>query len=316
MFNSEPGKKIGDAIQWYATDIRGALTKAFEQSILNVNSEIVFFRNLLQRVKAELDGLSLPGISVACRTAETHQKPRVIVKNPRPFSCELSDLLVVVKYRQCQEIVEKCSVLYQVKLCSSGSQNCGIDQNQLELLSDWPTFDFGLLHNGGPRSYNLHPHSLEFGSYLLMLRAPQQGQYIRCHSHYCHWGSYGVAPHSLAVRRLGPTTVSVSDFPYALAGDEAFFGHIALDRGEHHALNPAIEELVAALYRHLGLDPDPPGEFDGYLGKPLENQPGFGILEILVQERDEGLEHTKIQEAKKRIPPKGTASSNENKGTR
>jgi len=303
MFTSEAGKQIGDRILSHAPDIRNSLAAAFETSIVGVGSEVTFFRNLLSRIKTNLETLHLPDVSFTCRLVETHQKPRVAVTHPRIFSCELADLLIVIKYRIGPEIVEKASQLYQVKLCKWNSEECTIDQNQLELLSDWPPFEFGRLAQGGVRQYRIRPKTLEFGSYMLMLRSPLPRHYVKCQSHFCNFQSYGVSPHALAVRRLGPSSVNISTFPFALSSSDAFFNHLALERGEHNSLNPEINDLVAALYRHLGLDPDPPGEFDGFLGKPLEDEPGFAILEIAVNggEQSGG---SGVRKMEKEVPPR------------
>jgi len=313
MFNTPEGKRIADITRWHAAEIRQALHDAFNSSIIGVNSEVTFFRNLLHSVSVNLHGLRLPGIKFHCRVAETHQKPRVKVKNPKNFSCELADLLMVIKYRQGVEVLERSSIFYQVKLCDRGSRKCSIDADQLELLCDWPEFDFGLLQNGGPRTYTIHPRTLEFGSYLLMLRNPTREESVTCKSHYCHVDSYGVAPHALSVQRLGPQTVEISNFPYTMNASEAFFSHVAMETGENHIWNSPVDDLVNALYRHLGLDPDPPGEFDGFTGRPAEDEPGFAILEITVEE-EEGVENLNVTIAEKmKNPVKGNVVFSEEK---
>jgi hypothetical protein len=287
MFNSGTARHIGDAVRWNADGFRAALSEAFQDAILNENREVNFFRKLLTEMKNKLENLKLRDLSVTCRVKEIHQKPRVRVRAPRAFQCELADLLVVVKYAIDQSLVERKSLFYQIKLCDLGSFRCKIDSNQLELLSDWPAFEFGRLSNGEPFAFLLEPKTLEFGSFMLMERSPTKGQFVPCRAHFCNISAYGVSPHALAVRRAGPTTVDISCFPYASNAAETFFSHLAFEIGEHHDYNASVKGLVEALYRYLHFDPDPPGEFDGYTRIVNEDEPGFAIIEITVKPGDE-----------------------------
>jgi hypothetical protein len=216
----------------------------------------------------------------------------------------LADLLVVVKYVVEPTLIERKSVLYQVKLCDSGTFSCKIDANQLELLSDWPVFEFGLLSSGDPCRYAVEPKTLEFGSFMLMERAPAKGRFVPCRTHLCNINAYGVSPHALAVRRRGPAAVDISNFPYAANAADVFFSHVAFEMGEHHDFNAPVNDLVSALYRHLRLAPDPPNEFEGYTLSANEDEPGFGIIEITVKpgegfDRDYMRGHTHVSPEKK-----------------
>src|SRR5258708_6290836 len=66
-----------------------------------------------------------------------------------------------------------------------------------------------------------------------------------------------------------------------------FSVNVAFEIGEHHDFNPPVQGLVRALYRHLGVDPDPPQEFDGYLREAREGEPYFGLIEISVSPGEE-----------------------------
>jgi hypothetical protein len=287
MFRSDIARHIGDAVRWNADAIRIAVTDAFQAAVINERGEVNFFRKLLAQVNDNLNNLHLSGLSVSCRVAQTHQKPRVRVHSPRAFQCELADLLVVVKYVVGPTLIERKSILYQVKLCDSGTFRCKIDLNQLELLSDWPAFEFGLLSSGGPCGYTVEPKTLEFGSFMLMERAPAKGRFVPCRTHFCNISAYGISPHALAVRHRGPATVDISDFPYAANAADVFFSQIAFEIGEHHDFNAAVDSLVSALYRHLKLAPDPPDEFEGYTRNVSEEEPGFGIIEITIKRGEE-----------------------------
>jgi hypothetical protein len=284
MFNSTQAKDIADAVRSNADAFRSALADAFESAIVGENWEVRFFRKLLSNLRDALSSLSVLGLNLNCRLVETHQKPIVKVAQPRTFGCELADLLVVVKYVLGPGEIERKSLLYQVKLCKGGTLQAQIDRNQLELLSDWPDFAFGRAGDGGPVIYHLSPKTLEFGSFMLMERAPSSGSFIPCRTHFCNRLAYGVSPYAQSVRQNGPATVDISTFPYAGNSSEVFFSHLAFEIGEPHYLNSEVAELVGALYRHLGMDPDPPGEFDGYTRAVSEGEEmGFAILEITIK---------------------------------
>ena len=282
MFISTVAKETGDAVRSNADAFRVALADSFERAIVGERWEVRFFRSLLQELKNALSSMKVLGLNVSCRLVETHQKPIVKVTSPRAFGCELADLLVVVKYVLGGGAIERKSLLYQVKLCQGGTFRCQIDGNQLELLSDWPSFEFGRSAQGGPSSYKLSPKTLEFGSFMLMQRAPARGGFIPCRTHFCNLRAYGISPYARAVQRNGPATVDISTFPYATNSADIFFSHLAFEIGEHHDLNSEVAQLVGALYRHIGMDPDPPGEFEGYTKAISEEEMGFAILEITV----------------------------------
>jgi hypothetical protein len=282
MFISTVAKDIGDAVRSNADAFRVALADSFEAAIVGEGREVRFFRKLLEDLRSALSSMKILGLNLGCRLVETHQKPIVRVTSPRAFRCELADLLVVVKYVLGDGAIERKSLLYQVKLCTSGTLRCQIDPNQLELLSDWPSFEFGRSAQGGPSSYNLSPKTLELGSFMLMQRTPARGGFIPCRTHFCNLRAYGISPYAREVQRNGPTTVDISTFPYAGNSADIFFSHLAFEIGEHHDLNSEVAELVGALYRHLGMDPDPPGEFEGYTRAVSDEEMGFAILEITI----------------------------------
>jgi len=283
MFNSEQAKGLGHAVRRHAPFFLPALAGAFERSILGEHDEVRFFDKLLAEIPVVLQQNPLPNLHLGVRVAKTHKKPIVVVSGTNGFSCELADLLVVVKYDLGGGLTERKSLLYQVKLCETGTTLCKIDQNQLTLLTTWPAFAFGLKATGGPVTYQVEPKTLEFGSYMLMLRAPGTplfhpwGWYPW--SYYC----YGISPYAQEVRSSGPSQVDIAGFPRIAGAAEVFFSHLGFELGEHHDFNVGAAALVAALYRHLKLDPDPPDEFEGFTREVnQEREPGFAIVEVTV----------------------------------
>ena len=282
MFNSEEAKTIGDAVRDYAGQIMPALVKAFAASIINERSEVRFFDKAIKEIPLALQSLQLPDLDLRVRVARVHQKPIVEVTGRDGFKRELADLLVMVKY-ETGNLTERKSLLYQVKLCESASSYCKIDEKQLALLSTWPRFEFGRRSSGGVTTYQVRPKTLEFGSYMLMLRGPTAIHYIALHPWaWCCQKAYGVCPYALEVLANGPKRVDISQLPHAGDAAEVFYRHLAFELGEHHDFNAGADELVAALYRYVGLDPDPPEEFEGYSREAERDEIGFAVIEIRV----------------------------------
>src|SRR5947207_466267 len=141
MYRNTEAKVIADQVRRNAQILSGLLSSCFEKAAACSDREVAFFRELLRQIPAQLNG-SFNGVRLTCRSHEVHQKPRVRVPS-RNFQCELADLLVVVKYRLTTGDIERKSILFQVKLSKANSSECAIDQNQLTLLAEWPSFDFG-----------------------------------------------------------------------------------------------------------------------------------------------------------------------------
>jgi hypothetical protein len=301
MFATETAKAISTATKANADALRQALAEIFEDSIVGQRSEVRFFDDLLSQMKRVFDTIRLAGLNLTCRIARTHQKPKVAVEDPSSFQCELADLLVVVKYQIEPGVVERKSLFYQVKLCEGDTSKCKIDPNQLELLTSWPRFTFGR-KGSGFTSYSLRPKTLELGSYMLMLRAPASGNFIRCRNYFCNLHAYGISPCATDVKKEGPLSVDIASFPYAKNAPEVFFSHIAFEIGEPHEFDPELDGLVGALYRHLGIEEDPPGEFDGFTREVNpEEEPGFALIELTVK-RDEDF-FDEWRKEKRRQPP-------------
>ncbi len=280
MFRTNEAKDISNIIRTNTAVIRPGIRDAFENSIVGCSLELQFFRNLINELTAFFGSLSISGINISCRCKEIHQKPIVRPATPKSWgSCELGDLIVVIKYHLSSGDVEAKSIIYQVKLASGTSSYCSIDQNQLALLADWPPFEFGLKANGGPKVYHITPSTVEFGSYMLELRGPNRGQYLPFSR------SYGICPYALLVRSHGPTSIDISDRIYARKDSNNFFSHLAFEIGEPH-LNKPVADLIDALYRHIGLSPDPPDEFKGYYKET--NEDGFAVIEVNVRSPEKG----------------------------
>lgn len=265
--------------------------RAFEESIVGCQREVPYFRRLVRLLDRELSSLQLPNIRFSTRIAEVHQKPIV---QTSAFRCELGDLLIVVKYHPLDSAPEARSVIYQVKMADKGGDSCKIDQKQLNLLTEWPRFEFGKSKDGGPQAFTITPRSLEFGSYLLAPRGAVKSAYLApweldvplefgTESGYWSRG-YGLGPTSLECYFEGPDRVTLSKRSHLICDVDAILGQLIFARGENHQ-TPEVKNLIDALYRFVGLSPDPPNEFLGYYTDDTEA--AFVVLEFNVEQKSE-----------------------------
>jgi hypothetical protein len=274
MIKCPESKCISNILRQNSNGLRKKLYTVFEESILSSDGEVQFIQSLVKKLDASLESLRINGLEISCRSKVIHQRPIVIYSDSK---CELGDLLVVVKYHLSSGEIETKSIIYQVKLSRKNSLNCTIDEKQLKLLSKWPEFSFGRAEN----KFNIRPHTLELGSFMLEPRNPKSGCYLSNNRNHC----YGITPYALLVHDIGPRTVNINSFPYTRGDVHNFFSHIVFEIGEHHQ-NKNVKRLIDALYRYAELAPDPPDEFKGYSKKSKKD--GFAIIEINIK-KDENI---------------------------
>jgi hypothetical protein len=291
MIDSPDAKRLSTILRRNAAEVFGAVNLAFADAVVGKRREVDLLDALLSELSNRLESLMVPGVLFRCRSARLHQKP--IVKTMHG-SCELGDLMIVVKYLLRDATVECKSIIYQLKLSVARTSVYNVDRNQLALLKDWPPFEFGWKSDGNSRAYDIHPHTLEFGSYMLQPRNADPADRLRDWDRdvpllmgpgSLQWErTYGVCPTAWHCAELGPSKINVERKSVALFPDaDAFVSHICFQSGESH-FNRPVGHLVEALYRYIGLSPDPPDEFDGFAGS--ENQDdGFAILEIIVDDQ-------------------------------
>jgi hypothetical protein len=283
MFASREAKEVATILGQHSYLLLEEVHTAFEEAVVRCGSEVAFFRSLIQKLEDRLNNLRVPGISFRCRQVEIHQKPIV---SGVFGSCELGDLLVVVKYHLVDFSVEAKSIIYQAKMCDRGSHSCSIDQTQLELLRNWPPFEFGRKRGGSRHLYTIQPKTVEFGSYMLEPRGADPGDYLYRRTPfwpgphpYYWWRSYGICPTAIQCQNEGPNRIDLRRFAPFMPDAWSIVDQILFNRGEHHSNSP-VATLVNALYRYVGLDPDPPDEFEGFWKVPEDD--GFAVLEINV----------------------------------
>jgi hypothetical protein len=274
MFIYSKTKQISTIIQDEALRIISQLNIIFKDSIAGCGREVDFLYILTNKLEDYFNNrCNIPNLFMSCKAKVIHQKPIVLFNNKR---CELGDLLIVVNYILEPDIYETKSIIYQVKLSKKPTSLVyEINQKQLELLCDWPSFSFGNKIDGNEQKFNISPKSLEFGSFMFEPRSAFLGSHV--------WGKYlcyGICPHARLVRLKGGRTVRIDSFFYTRGDADNFFSHLAFEIGEHHC-NQEVKDLIDALYRHIEFATDPPHEFDGYWIEKKDD--GFAVIEINIK---------------------------------
>jgi hypothetical protein len=235
--------------------------------------------------------IHIPGVTFGFRKQLIHHRP-IVAMSPKK-SCELGDMLIVVKYHLLDYTTEAKSIIYQVKLADRGT-SCKIDPVQLDLLAHWPDFAFGRRADGGPRTYSVHPVTPEFGSFMLEPRG-EEGDDLWEVVMGCPLGMsrgllwarrkpYGLCPTAWQILDDGPARVDISSLPHVQGDVDSVLSQIAFLSGEHHS-NASVKQFIDALYRYVGLDLDPPEEFQKHPEDSDER--GFAIFEISVRQTGE-----------------------------
>ncbi len=297
MFPSRRAMEISIILGNHFIEFCDRLVHIQYHTIKNSSTEVQYFRNLFPRIVEVLDGFSVKDILVRCQAKEVHQKP--IVQYGRGKRCELGDYFVNVKYYDGDKLLGRKLVVYQFKMEDARGRTTStrtrhrpqkhtwkIDQKQLELLCDWPTFAFGNAAHGY-NSFTLTPRSPDLGSYWLAQR----------NSEYLHrWGlffpycfGFGIVAPALSIRaQQEKRTVSIhEDRPLkcgVLCGGVALASQMIWRYGELVETGTATDDFLEALYRYVGLSPDPPGEFEGFTVK-RDDSGGFWGIEIRVTRR-------------------------------
>ncbi len=94
--------------------------------------------------------------------------------------------------------------------------------------------------------------------------------------------NYGICPTAWDVEQAGRKSVHFRNLTHCMPDANAIAAQIAFCIGEHHSNND-VDAFISSLYRYVGLDPDPPGEFDGFAGVH-EGEDGFAIIEVNVKQ--------------------------------
>jgi hypothetical protein len=264
MYFNSTGKRISSKIKAYNKIIFQNMVHIHLSALTNTKYELDYFRQFFPGLQSFLNHFSIPGVTFACRTQEIHGKPLVSYGNRK--TCELGDYFIIIKYLYRGTIIGKKGIIYQFK--RTHKKYWSIDQKQLTLLKDWPTFSFGrTLHK--TNSFNLRPSQTEFGSFALISNPSH-----RLRSHVI-----GTAFDIFNIQNQNKILVSdyYKFFPYSI------FSYVKLlswEIGEPILPNTDIADLINALYRYVDWQDDPPEEFIQFERKGEKKE--FWAVEITV----------------------------------
>lgn len=130
---------------------------------LKTRTEVQYFRHFFPAFQNYLNALRIPGVTFQCRTKEIHSSPLVTYGTSQ--TCELGDYILVVKYKMGNVLIGQKTIIYQLKRTHTNSWV--INQKQLTLLKNWPTFNFGRT-TAGKNTFTLRPTRPEYGSFVLI----------------------------------------------------------------------------------------------------------------------------------------------------
>lgn len=238
---------------------------------------------------------------VEINTSFIHQHPYAMFSIPRPCNAsrvEPGDILFVVKHKnQFGRIQEKRVSFVQVKISKNPNEfSWDIQYHQQEFALNHRKYQF---HFGNQTSkkagippkttFTLTSKSKWLFSYLLMSMRKMHFSVsptfveiyrpVHCPTtkgtpfKFYFFGRYPLTPESLSVR-INNEFVG-SWYP--------IWAYKFLQRNGigAHAETGDLKDLVDALYRLVGLLPDPPEEFEGYTEEGT-----FGIIEFTIQEKE------------------------------
>jgi hypothetical protein len=265
MFFNNTGKEIAAKIKSFNRDIVSNLRNIHVQAVTNTKTEVKYFQNYFPAFEGYINSLRVPGINFSCRTKEIHGKP--IVSYGSNQRCELGDYIVVVKYKNGAVVIGRKVIVCQHK--RNYKKSWSINQKQLTLLRDWPTFTFGKVANGY-NTFSLNPSRPEFGCFVLVADY-SKGMFLS--------NLYGNA-YEISLIQDGDKIKESDSYKFWYDSQIALNHLLIWEFGEPIVPGNDIEKFTSALYRYLDWEEDPPDEFAEFQ-EPTE-EGGFWGVEITV----------------------------------
>jgi len=191
---------------------------------------------------------------------------------PNPDEKEVGDLLFVLKLKKSTQIIEKRALIVQSKFTGTNQRSWKkVDTAQFYLILKWPSFT--RVNPSPQKLYSLSPQCLTWGTYAFV--GPLATNYPLYFTSSRIWGKK-------------PSILSQKTFTFnvnKLSGWDTspcfLMRHMSGLIGENLLTNHPIASFVSDLYKIVGLEPDPPGEF--IWENPYGQEPkGFGIVELTV----------------------------------
>jgi len=288
MFASNDSKVFSSCVLFHQSSIHEQFGTILRNAFTAADGEVKFLEELADTF-SKGGAISLPphsGLQVDTWAKMIHQRPYVDVGGVRVS--ELGDLLISVRYELGGGRTEEKSIIYQVKL--ETSQNNGvwsISHNQLNLLTDWPTFNL----SGAATSHSIEPLTKEASSYLFLRKpVPAKANPISTHATSSLIHALGQADHNfgwtipaidLATIVDGVQDEGVSKFNgsrpngSSSASEQAvadhagydwrtFTEHVAFLRGESHDFNAPFADLIKEVFAFVGSTPNQRDYSHGY----------------------------------------------------
>lgn len=283
MFPCKESMQISSLILGEWSDLIFDIHRIHAQTIAKTHREVEYFREFFYSFQNFINSYKIPGIDFVCKAKEIHRKP--IVQMLDSTRCELGDYFINVKYMSNGRLLGKKLIIYQFKI---GNGKWNIDQKQLKLMKDWPTFAFGRSASG-VKSYNLHPKTVELGSYWLVDSS------CFCSRGFYSSGFYSSGFYGSGFYSSGGLSSALDIYNYQhnnrlgnheaqkirLCGETGLISQLGWKSGELIEKDSDLSDFLDALYRYIGFDPDPPDEFDGFTTK--EGSGSFGGVEIIAK---------------------------------
>lgn len=270
MYFNDIAKEISAKIKTSNKQIVNKLFHEHINTMNNTHTELEYFRYFFPKFAKIIESISTPNLKISCRWEEIHAKPKVTYGLRK--SCELGDYFIVVKYRYKRSIIGKKIIIFQFKRTHSKSWK--IDQKQLGLLRDWPSFKFGLKYDSY-NNFNLRPSRPEFGSYILIgdLKngLKQSNLYGTAFDIKAALGNYKSINQS-NYRKLYYCSIL------------SYFNLLCWEIGEPVLEGSDIGDFFNTLYRFMFWEKDPPKEFAKFV-REGDNKAFWGI-EITVDKKE------------------------------
>lgn len=251
MYFTKEGKEISSIIKSEYRPILHRIQRIHRDSIESTRTELEYFDDFFPKLQEFYNNLQLPGLYLNCRTKRIHGKPKVTYGNGR--NCEIGDYFIVVKYIHNGQVIGKKIIFYQLKRTHQASWK--IDQRQLTLLKDWPSFSFGKQYDA-TNSFNLRPITTELGSFVLVRNVSEPWPY--------HSDVFGTAYDIFQTQNENQRIGRNESFKLRIRAAVAHFHLLTWEFGEPIIPNTDIADFTSAIYRYMDWHEDPPNEFDNY----------------------------------------------------
>jgi hypothetical protein len=270
------------------------LSDWFGQSTVHYSGEVPLVKGFVQHINSNV-AKRFVNKKISFRAQFVHQKPYAFFVSPSKIcgktKVELGDILFVVKRIRKGIVIDHRGTFSQAKL-SKGQWK--IDCHQFEFLSNINNtlFEFGnsvYTQANGKNSiankitWHLNPGTSWFSNYLLIGKSPNNNNHAIPPKFLAPYYGFNQKNFSVNSGMLFYPGLAVPPSWYAF-NLEHFFSNLLKQDGIGFRIRGDLKDFVALLYRLVGLQLDPPEEFQGFVVE-RENK-GFAVVEIRIEDDD------------------------------